>query len=76
LLLNWIRRGGVEDVGQHISVRHGVDGCGGRDEVDPKLLVRLGRVMIEGWWAAQWAGACPVHGQVDPELTIQSKIPV
>ena len=43
-----IARRGVEDVDQHIALRHRVDGRRGTDEVDPELLVRLGGVIGQG----------------------------
>ena len=43
-----IPRCGAKNVEQHISPRNGVDGRRGPNEVDPKLLVRLGSVVGQG----------------------------
>jgi hypothetical protein len=71
-----VARRGVEDVDQHVVLRHGIDGRRGTDEVDPELLVGLGPVVGQGLWAAEMAGTCVEDGQVEGELTVQPDVPV
>ena len=74
LAVGRITRRGVEDVDQHIALRHGVDRRRRTDEVDPELLVRLG-----GSWARVSGllnGRSGVEdGQLQGEATIQLRGP-
>src|SRR6266545_1104449 len=61
---------------QHVALRHRVDRRRGIDEVNPELLVRLGRVVDQGLGAAEEAGTRVEDGQVQGESTIYPDIAV
>jgi hypothetical protein len=71
-----IGRRGAEDVHQHVAVGHGVDRSRGIDEVDPELLVRLGRLVCQCVWRTEGGAPFVENGQVQGRSTVQADVPV